>query len=241
MTLQGNTRLIQFRDLGLIDYKEAWDLQEESLAMVVKDKLDRRNTGVNGFSSGEQIVYFCEHPHVYTLGKSGQDQNLLIPDAFLEKINATFYKIDRGGDITYHGPGQIVGYPIIDLEALNIKVKDYVWGLEETVIRTLADFGIESGRLDGATGVWLDTEVRGGTRKICAIGVRVSRYVTMHGFALNINTDLRYFQYINPCGFTDMGVTSLQQESGCEIEIGNVREKLKERFEEVFQVELDTA
>jgi len=241
MTLQGKTRSIAFRDLGLIDYKEAWDLQEESLALVVKEKLDARKTGGNGFSSGEQVVYFCEHPHVYTLGKSGQNQNLLIPDAFLEKINATFYKIDRGGDITYHGPGQIVGYPIIDLEALNIKVKDYVWGLEETVIRTLADYGIESGRLDGATGVWLDTDVRGKTRKICAIGVRVSRYVTMHGFALNVNTDLRYFQYINPCGFTDKGVTSLQQESGRVIEIGNVREKLKEKFEEVFQVELHTA
>ena len=241
MTLQGKTRSIAFRDLGLIDYKEAWDLQEESLALVVKEKLDARKTGGNGFSSGEQVVYFCEHPHVYTLGKSGQNQNLLIPDAFLEKINATFYKIDRGGDITYHGPGQIVGYPIIDLEALNIKVKDYVWGLEETVIRTLADYGIESGRLDGATGVWLDTDVRGKTRKICAIGVRVSRYVTMHGFALNVNTDLRYFQYINPCGFTDKGVTSLQQESGRVIEIGNVREKLKEKFAEVFQVELHTA
>ena len=241
MTLQGKTRSIAFRDLGLIDYKEAWDLQEESLALVVKEKLDARKTGGNGFFSGEQVVYFCEHPHVYTLGKSGQNQNLLIPDAFLEKINATFYKIDRGGDITYHGPGQIVGYPIIDLEALNIKVKDYVWGLEETVIRTLADYAIESGRLDGATGVWLDTDVRGKTRKICAIGVRVSRYVTMHGFALNVNTDLRYFQYINPCGYTDKGVTSMQQESGHEIEIRNVREKLKEKFAEVFQVELHTA
>ncbi len=241
MTLQGKIRSIAFRDLGLIDYKEAWELQEDSLAAVVKEKLDEKKTKRNGFLSGEQVVYFCEHPHVYTLGKSGQNQNLLIPDAFLEKINATFYKIDRGGDITYHGPGQIVGYPIIDLEALNIKVKDYVMGLEDAVIRTLAEYRIESGRLDGATGVWLDTDVRGKTRKICAIGVRVSRYVTMHGFALNVNTDLRYFQYINPCGFTDKGVTSLQQESGRVIEIGNVREKLKEKFAEVFQVELHTA
>jgi len=241
MTLQGKTRSIAFRDLGLIDYKEAWDLQEDRLAQVIKEKLEEKKTKRNGSLSGEQVVYFCEHPHVFTLGKSGQNQNLLIPDAFLEKINATFYKIDRGGDITYHGPGQIVGYPIIDLEALNIKVKDYVGGLEATVIRTLADYGIESGRLDGATGVWLDTDVRGKTRKICAIGVRVSRYVTMHGFALNVNTDLRYFQYINPCGYTDKGVTSMQQESGREIEIGNVREKLKEKFAEVFQVELHTA
>ena len=240
MTLQGKTRSIAFRDLGLMDYKEAWDLQEESLALVIKEKLDAGKAGDTGFSSREQVVYFCEHPHVYTLGKSGQDQNLLIPEAFLKKINATFYKIDRGGDITYHGPGQIVGYPIIDIEALNIKVKDYVGGLEETVIRTLADYEIEAGRLDGATGVWLDTGVPGKTRKICAIGVRVSRYVTMHGFALNVNTDLRYFQYINPCGYTDKGVTSMQQEADREIETAEVREKLKEKFSEVFQVELHT-
>ena len=240
MTLQGKTRSIEFRDLGMIDYKEAWDLQEDSLALVVKEKLDTGKTGGNGSFSGDQVVYFCEHPHVYTLGKSGQNQNLLIPDAFLKKINATFYKIDRGGDITYHGPGQIVGYPIIDLEALNIKVKVYVRGLEEMVIRTLADYGIESGRLDGATGVWLDKDVPGKTRKICAIGVRISRYVTMHGFALNVNTDLRYFEYINPCGFTDKGVTSMQQEEGREIEIGDVHKNLKEKFSEVFQVELHT-
>jgi lipoyl(octanoyl) transferase len=240
MAVQGETRSIQCRDLGLIDYKKAWDLQEDSLARVVKEKLEAGRMEGNGFSSREQVVYFCEHPHVYTLGKSGQDQNLLIPDAFLEKINATFYKIDRGGDITYHGPGQIVGYPIIDLEALHIKVKDYVWGLEEMVIRTLADFGMEAGRLEGATGVWLDMDVPGKTRKICAIGVRVSRYVTMHGFALNVNTDLRYFQYINPCGFTDKGITSMRQESGHEMEISEVRQRLKEKFSEVFQVELHT-
>ena len=240
MKQEGKTRSIQFRDLGLIDYKEAWDLQEESLASVVKEKLDAGKSAGNGFNPEEQVVYFCEHLHVYTMGKSGQNQNLLIPDAFLKKINATFYKIDRGGDITYHGPGQIVGYPIIDLESLNIKVKDYVWGLEETVIRTLADYGIESARLDGATGVWLDTRTPGKTRKICAIGVRVSRYVTMHGFALNVNTDLRYFHYINPCGFTDKGVTSMQQESGRKMEIEDVREGLKEKFSQVFQVELHT-
>jgi len=240
MTLQGKTRSIAFRDLGLIDYKEAWDLQEESLALVIKEKLDAGKEGDNGFSSGEQVVYFCEHPHVYTLGKSGKDQNLLIPDVFLKKIDASFYKIDRGGDITYHGPGQIVGYPIINIEALNIKVKDYVGGLEEMVIRTLADYKIEAGRLEGATGVWLDAGVPGKTRKICAIGVRVSRYVTMHGFALNVNTDLRYFQYINPCGFTDKGVTSMQQEANREIETLDVSEKLKEKFSEVFQVELHT-
>jgi lipoyl(octanoyl) transferase len=241
MDWQGRIRSILFRDLGLIDYKEAWDLQEESLNSVVRQKLEAGKAARDGFSPGEQVVYFCEHPHVYTLGKSGQDQNLLIPDAFLKKINASFYKIDRGGDITYHGPGQIVGYPIIDLEAMNIKVKEYVWGLEEMVIRTLADFGIGAGRLNGATGVWIDAGLPGKARKICAIGVRVSRSVTMHGFALNVNTDLRYFQYINPCGFTDKGVTSMQQESGRVIGIKDVRKSLKEKFSEVFEIQLYTA
>ncbi|MFC2114828.1 lipoyl(octanoyl) transferase LipB [Bacteroidota bacterium] len=227
---------IPFRNLGLIDYKEAWDLQEETLDAVVQEK---QKAG-NGSFSKAQVIYFCEHPHVYTLGKSGENSNLLIPDAFLEKIGATFYKIDRGGDITYHGPGQIVGYPVIDLEAVDIKVKDYVWRLEESVIRTLDHYGIRSERLKGATGVWLDTDKTGMTRKICAIGVRVSRYVTMHGFALNINTDLRYFQYINPCGFIDKGVTSLQKELGRELNFQEVSEVLKEKLSEVFQFELIT-
>ncbi|MFC2080785.1 lipoyl(octanoyl) transferase LipB [Bacteroidota bacterium] len=227
---------IPFRNLGLIDYKEAWDLQEETLDAVVQEK---QKAG-NGSFSKAQVIYFCEHPHVYTLGKSGENSNLLIPDAFLEKIGATFYKIDRGGDITYHGPGQIVGYPVIDLEAVDIKVKDYVWRLEESVIRTLDHCGIRSERLEGATGVWLDTDKTGMTRKICAIGVRVSRYVTMHGFALNINTDLRYFQYINPCGFIDKGVTSLQKELGRELNFQEVSEVLKEKLSEVFQFELIT-
>ncbi|MFC2111988.1 lipoyl(octanoyl) transferase LipB [Bacteroidota bacterium] len=228
---------IKFRDLGLIDYKKAWDLQEKTLDTVVKDKL---GSGSSDFSQG-QTVFFCEHPHVYTLGKSGKNQNLLIPDEFLEKINATFYKIDRGGDITYHGPGQIVGYPVLDLESLGIKIKDYVWRLEETVIGTLNHYGIASERLDGSTGVWLDTDKPGKTRKICAIGVRVSRYVTMHGFAFNVNTDLRYFQYINPCGFTDKGVTSLQAELDRKLDLDEVRAVLRERLSEVFQIELITS
>ncbi len=153
---------IQFRDLGLIDYKEAWDLQEKTLKKVVGGKLEP----IESIPPPGQVIYFCEHPHVYTLGKSGQNQNLLIPDEFLEEINAAFYKIDRGGDITYHGPGQIVGYPILDLESLGIKVKDYVWKLEETVINTLLHYGIQSQRLEGATGVWLDTDKPGETRII---------------------------------------------------------------------------
>ena len=211
-------------------------MQEETLDAVVEEKLDAGN---GAFPKG-QVVYFCEHPHVYTLGKSGENNNLLIPDEFLKKIQASFYKIDRGGDITYHGPGQIVGYPVIDLEAVGIKVKDYVWRLEESVIRTLDHYGIRSERLEGATGVWLDTDRAGKSRKICAIGVRVSRYVTMHGFAFNVNTDLRYFQYINPCGYTNMGVTSLQQELGREMNFREVSNVLKEKLSEVFQFELIT-
>ena len=241
MAVQGKTRSIAFRDLGLIDYKEAWDLQEESLARVIKEKLGAGKAGVNGSLSDEQVVYFCEHPHVYTLGKSGQNQNLLIPDETLKQINADFYRIDRGGDITYHGPGQIVGYPIIDLEAIGVKVKDYVWKLEESVIRTLSDYKIISGRLEGATGVWLDTDQPSKTRKICAIGVRVSRYVTMHGFALNVNTDLGYFQYINPCGFIDKEVTSMQQELRMEPDIREVGRVLRSKLSEVFQLIFQTS
>jgi lipoyl(octanoyl) transferase len=227
---------ITFRDLGQIDYREAWDLQERTLDKVIREKM----LSGNGSVPGNQVVYFCEHPHVYTLGKSGKNRNLLIPDEVLDKINASFYRIDRGGDITYHGPGQIVGYPVIDLEALGIKVKEYVWMLEESVIRTMDHYGLKGERLDEATGVWLDTGVPGRTRKICAIGVRISRYVTMHGFAFNVNTDLRYFQYINPCGFTDKGVSSLQQELGREMDIVEVSKQLRTSLSEVFQVELIT-
>ena len=229
---------IAFRDLGLIDYKEAWDLQEETLSAVIREKLGKAGDKPSG--SDSQVIFFCEHPHVYTLGKSGENQNLLIPDETLKKIKATFYKIDRGGDITYHGPGQIVGYPIVDLESMGVTVKQYVWKLEESVIMTLSDFGIKATRFEGATGVWLDVDAPSGTRKICAIGVRVSRYVTMHGFALNVNTDLRYFQYINPCGFVDKGVTSMQQETGEELDMQKVSEMLKTRISEVFQVSLQT-
>ncbi len=214
---------IVFKDLGVIDYKKAWDYQEKLLEEVITKKQEYRNdptVHIPGY------ILFCEHPHVYTLGKSGQANNLLINDAFLKSINATYYKIDRGGDITYHGPGQIVGYPIIDLEQFNLGVKEYIHKLEDSIIKTLAGYGIVSERLDGATGVWIDTKVPGKTRKICAIGVRVSRYVTMHGFAFNVNTDLGYFNNINPCGFLDKGVTSMQKELGKLQEFTDVKEKL---------------
>ncbi len=240
--MKGNdtNHTILFRDLGRIDYREAWDLQEATLDAVVNLKSGERNTGRRVPWPGNQVIYFCEHPHVFTIGKSGKNQNLLIPDETLKKIGADFYRIDRGGDITYHGPGQIVGYPIFDLEALDIKVKDYVRKLEESVILTLSGYGIKASRLRGATGVWLDADLPSGARKICAIGVRVSRYVTMHGFALNVNTDLGYFQYINPCGFIDKGVTSMQRELGRELDMQEVGGVLKDRISEVFRVSLRT-
>jgi lipoyl(octanoyl) transferase len=228
---------LEFEDLGVIDYKKAWDYQENLLDQVISKKMEKRN------DPGIKIpgyILFCEHPHVYTLGKSGQANNLLINEKFLENINATYYKIDRGGDITYHGPGQIVGYPIIDLEKFNIGVKEYIHKLEYSIITTLADYGIVSERLDGATGVWIDTKIPGKTRKICAIGVRVSRYVTMHGFALNVNTDLNYFNYINPCGFQDKGVTSMQKELGSKQDFNGVKEKLLNNLFAEFSIESKT-
>lgn len=221
-----------FEDLGSIDYKEAWDYQEEQFQRIVDAKLyNRENPG-----DAKPVVHhllFCEHPHVYTLGKSGQANNLLIQDEFLKKINATYYKINRGGDITYHGPGQIVGYPIFDLEKMKLGIRDYIARLEDVIIATLAHFDIQGERLDGATGVWLETSTPQ-ARKICAIGVRASRYVSMHGFALNANTNLEYFNYINPCGFVDKGVTSMEKELGEKVDPDEVKNKLKEEMKKVF-------
>lgn len=225
---------VKFEDLGLIDYKKAWDYQEQIFAEYLQLKAINRDIPGEKQTEIEGNVIFCEHPHVYTLGKSGQQNNLLIADEFLRKINATYYKINRGGDITYHGPGQIVGYPIIDLERFNLQVKQYIANLEQSIILTLEQFGIKSERLTGATGVWLDTNIPGKTRKICAIGVKASRFITMHGFAFNVNTNLEYFNYINPCGFVDKGVTSMEKELGQKQDINQVKEILKKKMEEVF-------
>ena len=219
----------KFYDWGLIDYKEAWDKQQAIFDKVVEYKKNR-----NG--NTPQEVVFCEHPHVYTLGKNGNRNNLLIQDDFLKKIEATYYHTNRGGDITYHGPGQIVGYPILDLEESGFSLKEYVYNLEEGIIKCLISYGIESSRMEGATGVWLDVGTSN-ARKICAIGVRASRYVTMHGFAFNINTDLNYFSYINPCGFVDKGVTSLSKELGERIDIEEVKLKLKNTLFESLNLE----
>jgi lipoyl(octanoyl) transferase len=215
-------------DLGLKDYKEVWDYQEKLLSEVINDKRAEK------VPSGKNYFLWVEHPHVYTLGKSGDEKNMLIHSEFLKKINATYYKINRGGDITYHGPGQIVGYPIIDLEYYKMGVKQYIREMENAIIETVAEYGLKAERKENATGVWLDAGHLTNARKICAIGVRVSRYVTMHGFALNVNTDMRYFSYINPCGFVNYGVTSLQQELKRKISIPECKEILKDKFNRLF-------
>jgi lipoyl(octanoyl) transferase len=213
-----------FVDAGFIDYKKCWDYQEELLADVVADKRSA------GKPSSKNYFLLVEHPHVYTIGKSGDEHNMLIHSEFMKKIDATFYKINRGGDITYHGPGQLVGYPIIDLEYYKIGVREYIGKMEDAIIATLAEFGLEGARREGATGVWLDATHRVRARKICAIGVRVSRFVTMHGFAFNVNTDLRYFNYINPCGFDPGTVTSLRQETGNPVDMEEIKVIVREKF-----------
>jgi len=221
---------IIFEDLGLMEYGKARDLQEERFNRLVDYKRDP-----SGRERPDQYLLFCEHPHVYTLGKSGDEANLLIRDDFLKKINATYYRTDRGGDITYHGPGQIVGYPILDLELLGIGLKQYIGLLENAIIALLEEYGIVSSHMDDATGVWLDAGHPAKARKICAIGVRSGRYVTMHGFALNVNTDLAYFSYINPCGFQTRGVTSMEKELGAIQELTAVGSRLREILLEMFR------
>jgi len=214
---------ILYEDLGLIDYQEAWDDQERRFNKLVDHKRDPE-----GKSLPPQYLLFCEHQHVYTLGKSGDEHNLLIRQEFLKKISATYYKTNRGGDITYHGPGQIVGYPIVDLESLGIGLKQYVSLLEDAIIELLDKYGIMATRMDGATGVWLDVDHPVKARKICAIGVRSSRHITMHGFALNVNTNLDYFTYINPCGFESKGVTSMEKELGDLQDFEGIKKELRE-------------
>ena len=225
-------------NLGLIDYKQAWDYQEKLFTEIVSVKINNRDLSQENKVQTPNYFLFCEHPHVYTLGKSGDAQNLLINEKQLEEKNATFYKINRGGDITYHGPGQIVGYPILDLDNFFTDIHKYLRLLEEMVILTLDEYGIEAGRSKGETGVWLDVGVPHKVRKICALGVRASRWVTMHGFAFNINTDLNYFGNIIPCGITDKAVTSLDKELGRKVDEEEVKQKLKKHFANLFECEL---
>ena len=217
---------INFQDHGVMDYKTCWDIQETKLNEIIESRQ-------NGLTPMHQL-YFVEHPPVYTLGKSGEENNLLVNPDFLAKIGATFYRINRGGDITFHGPGQIVGYPIFDLEQYGMTVRSYIYKLEQAVIDCLAEYSIKSSRLENIIGVWLDPQDNLKARKICAIGVRVSRGVTMHGFAFNVNTRLDYFNHINPCGFVDKGVTSLSKETGNKMDMEEVKNKLLQKLSEVF-------
>ena len=222
---------VVFQDLGLIDYKEAWDYQEKRFNEILDVKKNNRKE--NRQDPTLSYLLFCEHPHVYTLGKSGDENNLLVNEQYLKSRGATFYKINRGGDITYHGPGQIVGYPILDLDNFFTDIHKYLRYLEEAVILTLADYGIKSTRSDGETGVWLDVGSEH-ARKICALGVRSSRWVTMHGFAFNVNCDLSYFGNIIPCGIVDKSVTSMQKELGKEVDMQEVQQKLKGHLKKLF-------
>jgi len=235
---------VKFIDWGLIDYKEAWDKQEELFSATVNQKIRITNRKIvaegNEYEEDEitpNYLVFCEHPHVYTLGKSGKPEHLLLDEDDLREKHATYYHINRGGDITYHGPGQIVGYPILDLDNFFTDIHRYLRTLEEAVILTLADYGLTAGRYPGYTGVWFDADNEK-ARKICALGVRCSRWVTMHGLAFNINTDLDYFKNIVPCGIDDKDVTSMQRELGREVNINEVKEILKQHISVLFDMEL---
>jgi lipoyl(octanoyl) transferase len=227
-----------FHDLGLMPYKQAWDYQEKLLNEIIIQKLELQKQPDNQQKTTNNYLLFVEHPHVFTLGKSGSDDNMLANLKQLKAKNAEFIHTNRGGDITYHGPGQILGYPILNLDYFAKGIRDYIAKLEEAIILCLLHYGLEGHRLEGATGVWLDTDVAAKTRKICAIGVRVSRGVSMHGFAFNVNTDLSYFSLINPCGFTDKKVTSLQAELGKKIDINEVKMVLKEKIASVFTMKI---
>lgn len=226
-------KTVNFKHLGLIDYKKAWDYQEQLFSEIIDIKLKNKKQNHNDVIPTPNYLLFCEHPHVYTLGKSGSKDNLLINEKMLKEKNAAFYAINRGGDITYHGPGQIVGYPIFDLDNFFTDIGKYLRYLEEVVIRTLKDYNIISNRIEGLTGVWINNN-QDNSKKICAIGVRTSRLVTMHGFAFNVNTDISYFSNIIPCGISGRSVTSLALELNRTIDIKEVETKLLRHFREVF-------
>ena len=220
---------VSIKHLGRTEYSEAWEIQKRLFEKLLRQKREG--------APEEQYLLFVEHPHVYTLGKSGHESNLLVNEQFLKQIGATYFHTDRGGDVTYHGLGQLVGYPILDLEHIGVSLRDYIWSIEESIIRTVAEYGITADRLEGATGVWLDPHSPR-ARKICAIGVKASHFVTMHGFALNVTTDLSYFSHINPCGFTDKGVTSIEKETGLRPTLEEVEEGFATHFSKILKIEL---
>jgi len=239
------TQKVLFRDLGTMDYQAAWDYQEELLAKNVeikslkwRNEVDEHNVAIETDAQTTHHLLLVEHPPVYTLGKSGKIEHVLISDEERKKNDLGFYKINRGGDITFHGPGQIVAYPVLDLEKFYTDIGKYMRSLEEVIIKTLAEYGLKGDRSAGETGVWLDPGIKGRERKICAIGIRCSRWITMHGLAFNVNTNLDYFNNIIPCGIVNKQVTSLKRELNKEMDIEEVKEKVKRNFEKVFDVEL---
>lgn len=227
---------VRFENWGRIDYQEAWDKQETLFKTLVDHKFAERDIPAGQKTILPGTLIFCEHPHVYTLGKSGKPEHLLLDDEGLKKAEATYYKINRGGDITYHGPQQLVGYPVFDLEQFFTDIHRYLRTLEEAIILTLAEYGIKGDRYEGYTGVWIDPD-KDTARKICAMGVRCSRWVTMHGFAFNINTDLSYFKNIIPCGIDDKDVTSMERELGYKVDMQEVSDKLKGHIANLFEFE----
>lgn len=241
---------VLYQDLGLIRYKDAWDYQEKLLQdnVQIKSFLVSKAKATDGAatllmedeqtSDTQSYLLFCEHPPVYTLGKSGHIENVLITEAEMQQKGIEFYKTNRGGDITFHGKEQVVGYPIFDLEKLYTDIGRYLRELEEVIILTLAEYGINAGRSTGETGVWIDADIAGKERKICAMGVRCSRWITMHGFALNVNTDLSYFNYIIPCGIVNKKVTSIENELKRKVDMNEVKQKLKNNFEKVFAISI---
>ena len=229
--------VVAFEDLELIDYKKAWDYQTSLFKPIIDQKIYNRKNPDSTTKTKNHLL-FCEHPHVYTLGTSGSKENLLVSEAILKKLNATYYKINRGGDITYHGPGQLVAYPIFDLDYFFTDIHKYLRFLEESVILTLKEYGLVGDRIDGLTGVWIDVKSNN-PRKICALGIKSSRWVTMHGIGFNVNTDLSYFDAIVPCGIKDKSVTSLQNEIGELVDFENLKKKLKINLSNVFDFDYE--
>ncbi len=235
---QSTKKTVEFRDLGSMDYQDAWTYQENLFADIVAQKIQNRNLPEDQQAITPNYLLFVEHPHVYTLGKSGKPEHLLLDEAGLVSHQATYYKINRGGDITYHGPGQLVGYPILDLDHFFTDIHRYLRYLEEAIILTLAEYGVPAGRIEGLTGVWLDYDTLKNPRKICALGVKSSRWVTMHGFAFNVNVDLSYFGHIVPCGIDDKAVTSLHLELGRQVDVQEVKGKVKKHLAALFEMNL---
>ncbi|WP_018341981.1 lipoyl(octanoyl) transferase LipB [Cytophaga aurantiaca] len=230
---------VLIEDLGLVDYQQTWDYQTKLFNSIIEKKLVLRDLPEEDQQAPAGYLLLCEHPHVYTLGKSGKRENLLINESQLRDAHATYHEINRGGDITYHGPGQLVGYPIFDLDSYFTDIHKYLRFLEEAIIRTLADLGITAGRIDGLTGVWIETENPVKARKICAMGVKASRWVTMHGFALNVQPDLSYFKNIIPCGIDDKAVTSISEELGADVSMDKVKNILINHIVDLFEITID--